>query len=249
MASDNTIYKYKPCALSTIVSDEYIKLKINQVVHNMNNVVIAGYFILDLYCIMKFQENDKLSLTYVNFKDDALFIRDCLNITRGEFATSSGSRAKSPIQKRNESDESYQKRIEVFNNDKIETAKIKQQWKNDLYHIYHEFVKPNLPDTFIDKDMVYSPCVKNIAKEMMTVFLNNIKEHFVQRLKTLVNVMFKDKLLDIYDKSKAYKTLWLIKNDLISNIRESPSEYHDWINDISKTFSFPRHLINVWNMI
>ena len=40
MASDNTIYKYKPCALSTIVTDEYVKLKINQVVYNMNNVVI-----------------------------------------------------------------------------------------------------------------------------------------------------------------------------------------------------------------
>lgn len=233
MASDNTIYKYKPCALSTIVTDEYVKLKINQVVYNMNNVVIAGYFILDLYCIMKFQENDKQALTYVNFKDDALFIRDCLNITRGEFATSKGSRAKSPTQKRNESDESYQKRVEMVNHDKIETAKIKQQWKNDLQHIYNDIVKPNLPDAFVDKDMVYPPCVKNIAKEMMTIFLNNIKEHFVQRLKTLVNVVFKDKLLKTHDKNIAYKILGSIKNDLISNTRESPSEYHDWINDIS----------------
>ena len=55
------------------------------------------------------------------------------------------------------------------------------------------------------KTWFYPPCVKNIAKEMMTIFLNNIKEHFVQRLKTLVNVVFKDKLLKTYDKNIAYK--------------------------------------------
>lgn len=124
-------------------------------------------------------------------------------------------------------------------NPKAETAIIKDLLKK----FYNEHYKPLQVDEKLDYTHL-NIIFQYLTVDILTMYENNIKLHYVEYVERYVNVMWKKKMLT--DKirklqsskkegdksiSKLCSTLRRIKNDILTGEFKSKSYYHDWIKD------------------
>ncbi len=87
-----------------------------------------------------------------------------------------------------------------------------------------------------------SQVAKYSYTQMVTAIENNIKVHYINRVKSFVNRYFdpaineecdkiKDPKIRAAIKKERRKETYLVKQDIFNNTRESPEKYHKWIDE------------------
>ena len=209
------VYRMIKCPLKSVLK-EYDKLQpiIESAVIDINKFVILGYQFIRLYLLNKF--NNKTEFPTINKS----FILDVLKT----IATSETNRGKSN------------------KDENIKNKSIKDDLKLFYNDVFSKLVHEKL--SYTNKTHI----LEQTAKEMITCLETNISTHFIKHLFRYINCLFKDpknnqiKLEKDKDKRKTmYKELneeiRNLKSDLINNkIKDSKSEYHEWINTNKKYF-------------
>jgi len=116
-----------------------------------------------------------------------------------------------------------------------ETQLLKTQLTNFYDNHYKPFTQEELEYTYMTAILEY------ITIDIITMYENNVKQHYIEYVERYVNVMFKKKsLIDKIKKERSGNDreisiksvtdqLRKIKNDLLNNSRSSHLSYHQWI--------------------